>query len=1443
MARSTSQFQTIRSEGALLPPDVLRAIASQKVEGTSPESYHLPPGTKLNEAIAHSWSVLQKHWKAFQEFRCRLPQQETGTEVTNQNWLLPLFEELKYGRLVTTKAPEIDDRTYPIERFYGQSPIHLVGCNLPLDRRTKGARGAATASPHSMMQEFLNRSEGSLWGFFSNGLVLRILRDNVSLSRQAYVEFDLEAMMEGEVYADFALLWMLCHQSRVEGDKPQDFWLEKWSQIARQQGTRVLSDLRSGVAKAIEALGRGFLAHPCNDWLRQQLQDGQLDKQEYYRQVLRIVYRLLFLFVAEDRGLLHGPDAESAACDLYDAHYSTRRLRELADQIRGSKHADLWHSLSLVFDALGRPQGCPQLGLPALGSFLWRRTTISELIGPAHKGAEPVEHSVLISNDELLSAVRALAFVEQDKARRSVDYRNLGSEELGSVYESLLELHPAVNIPGRTFELDIAAGHERKTTGSYYTPDSLVQCLLDSALEPVVAERIKGKKADEAANAILDLKVCDPACGSGHFLIATAHRLARHLARVRSGEAEPSPADHQHALRDVIGHCIYGVDVNPMAVELCKVSLWMEALEPGKPLSFLDHHVQCGNSLLGATPVLLKKGIPDKAFEPIEGDDKKLCKEYKKQNRDERRGQKTLFAEGGRPWERMGDLAVAMANFDTADDDSIDRIRHKEERYAQLVGSADYLSGRFWADAWCAAFFWKKVREFDYSITEDVFRRIERNPHDCAPWMRDEILRLAQEHLFFHWHHAFPHIIQALPASEARDGTTGWSGGFDVVLGNPPWVRQELLKSIKPFLANYEAFAGTADSSVYFLEVALRITRANGRVAMLTPNKWFRANYAEPLRVVLREQCRMCLLIDFGHSRDLFPDADTFPAAIVLAPAESRVPDTENAYFVQAHDSDRERNTLQELIGNRTIPVPHGNLKPERWQLESADASRLLDRLMATGVHVKNLLARPMFRGLLTGFNEAFYIDSELRDDLIASNPQADAIIKRFLRGRDVKRWAPQWDHQWHIVIPSSQNKNWPWAQAENDAEAEAIFSAHYPAVYSHLKKFEEPLRRREDQGKYWWELRACDYYSDFDKPKIVVQCIAYYSQFALDTNGFYLNNKAIAIPTDDLFILAVLNSRVTWWIVNRTFQHMKDEGLSVDVQFLMDLPIPEATPRLRGDIETTTRQLVSLGSESAPNDSALRSLEIKLNELVQDAFQLSSQERSTLASTLPPRDPIVSIELGTPARTAPPLPDTDLVRPALGLGTGPQLEIDQPTETVPAVFEEVSVSEFAAMAYPATETDKAICAAALAVVTQSGSLSSMEHLDSLLLATHPDWCKAFLDKRGQAAFDTARRSAPAALFVNQGQSIRWKECRDYLEQLNAIEVAHSGKNQPIGAGTALTSVKASLPTGVDSVVKYVFMALARIRELRRDPASVPQAQRLILDVFEAQHRLCGLAA
>src|SRR5439155_21124709 len=185
----------------------------------------------------------------------------------------------------------------------------------------------------------------------------------------------------------------------------------------------------------------------------------------------------------------------------------------------------------------------------------------------------------------------------------------------------------------------------------------------DSALDPVV-EAIKGKTAVEVENAILTLKVCDPAVGSGHFLVGAAHRLARHLARVRAlahDESEPSPLLYQHALRDVIGRCLYGVDMNPMAAELCRVSLWLDALEPGKPLSFLDHHIRVGNSLLGATPELIAAGLPDEAFTPIEGDDKQACALLKKRNKAEREGLGPLFArQDAETQARLQEAAAAL---------------------------------------------------------------------------------------------------------------------------------------------------------------------------------------------------------------------------------------------------------------------------------------------------------------------------------------------------------------------------------------------------------------------------------------------------------------------------------------------------------------------------------------------------------------------------------------------------------------------------------------------------------------------------------------------------------------------------------------------------------------------------------------------------------------
>lgn len=1195
-----SAYATIRTEGALLPADILARIASADpaLGGLDPGSYHLDPSEKIGEATNRAWNRLQARWATFQAERSKLSPADTGTTATRERWLLPLFEELKFGRLQAAGRVEIEGKSYAVSHAWQHVPIHLVGCQIDLDRKVLAA-GTQRSSPHSVLQELLNRSAGHLWGVVSNGLRFRLLRDNISLTRQAYVEFDLEAMMAGEAYPDFVLLWLILHQSRFEGDRPELCQLEKWSQAARTEGVRVLDGLRDGVQQAIEYLGKGFLAYSANSALREKLRTGALDKQDFYRQLLRLVYRLLFLFVAEDRGLLLLPSADSAAQNRYREHYATTRLRRLATMRAGSRHHDLYCGLKLVMDKLSG-EGCPELALPALGSFLFSPRAVKDL------------NDCQIANLHLLEAIRSLAVTQTGQSRRVVDYKNLGAEELGSVYESLLELHPDLNADTATFDLNVAAGSERKTTGSYYTPTVLINSILDASLEPVIE---KALQQSDPEIALLKLRVVDPACGSGHFLIAAAHRLAKHLAALRTGEGEPPPGAVRTALRDVIGRCIYGVDVNPMAVELCKVGLWMEALEPGKPLSFLEHRIQPGNSLIGATPSLLATGIPDEAFDPTEGDDKRVCKRYRELNRQERLGRQSLFDETLQPWDRLGNLADGLMDLDKLADDTIDSIREKERLYEETVRSAGYLYGKFWADSWCAALAWRKTDHLPYPITEEVFRRIENNPYSVDPWLRHEVERLASPEAFhfFHWHLAFPEVFHVDTASA---GPAGWSGGFDAVIGNPPWVRQEFLKSAKRLFVGFESYSSTVDSSVLFLERAVQIAAPGRRIGLLTPNKWFRAAYGEDLRGYLRENTRVRLLVDFGHSHNLFPKQDTFPAAVVLEPVRQIVQDDVTFDFVRAHDSDREKKALSTLIAQDAIHIQHAELRRERWQLESADDSRLLDRLLNTGVSLSEYVGRKPIRGILTGLNEAYYVETAIRDRLVGDDPGCEPLLKRFLRGRDIKRWKAVWGDQWHIVIPSSQNRAWPWTNVGDEAEAEAVFAQTYPSVHDHLKRFEEKLRKRADKGKFWWELRACDYYERFEEPKILVQCIAYFSQFALEIDGEYVNNKVLFVPSGDLYLLAILNSRVSWWIINRTFQHMKDDGLSVDVQFLLALPVPRVSFDLRRKIEEAVRSILTAGADVFEQ-------ELLLNGLVEEAFQLTPQERIVIEESLPPRDPI----------------------------------------------------------------------------------------------------------------------------------------------------------------------------------------------------------------------------
>lgn len=874
---SRPQFTTIRTEGGLLPPGLLARVAAgdPTLPGHHTSSYHLADNERFGEIITRSWLRLTGAWAALTDSIAALPSGDPATGVTRERWLLPLFSELGYGRLPAARGGiDIDGVSYPISHLWGNVPIHLVGAGVDLDRRRAGVAGAARWSPHSMVQELLNADTTRLWGFVSNGLRLRILRDNHSLTRQAFVEFDLQAIMDGEAYSDFVVLWLLCHQSRVEADPPENCWLERWSVEARTQGTRALDHLRDGVEAAIATLGTGFLAHPANSALRAGLQSGDIRPIDYYRQLLRVIYRLLFLLVAEERDLLLLPGASVEQRRRNSDYYSLRRIRDLAERRRGGPHADLWAQLNTVIGLLGSSDGGAPLGLPALGSFLF-----SDAATPALNGAA-------IANADLLTAIRALSGREDERGRyrQRFDYRNLGVEELGSVYESLLELHPEVNVPARRFALT-HGGSERRATGSHYTPPAILKRVLDFALDPAIA---RARRQPDPETALLDLRVLDPACGSGHFLTAAAHRIARALASVRSGEIEATPDEVRHALRDVVVRCIYGIDLNPMAVELCRVALWLETLEPGKPLSFLDHHIRVGNSLVGvplgatvarnrarveaarkdieeriagldaerrqlgalsprsdelAREVLALRrrlkdlvydswadAIPDAAFKPIAGDDTAFARRVMAANKRQRDSRQLVLSNV--LMELPDDLVEVFAQLGAHAEQSVAEVTVRAEAFDGLQRRAEYRHLLDQADAWTAAWFWPLRPEAPTPPTQELFNTLKGNPNALPAPVQQRVGEEAEDRRFFHLELAFPELF------------TSDRGGFDVCVGNPPYLGGMKISStfgdaVHKFLKGTTAdvaTGGRVDLAAYFLRRGFDLLRPGGHLAFVTTN-------------------------------------------------------------------------------------------------------------------------------------------------------------------------------------------------------------------------------------------------------------------------------------------------------------------------------------------------------------------------------------------------------------------------------------------------------------------------------------------------------------------------------------------------------------------------------------------------------------------------------
>ena len=731
--------------------------------------------------IDYAWNRIKLEWKYFNERSQSLPESDPYGTTLTRRLMTGFLDALGFKIVMQRSGLEGGNgRLYSISHTaenLDQLPIMITGFYDPsnpekntLDIRSSG--GTSRFSPHAAIQEYLNVTE-HLYGLATNGNSMRLMRDSGRLVKLTFIEFDLRKMAEEDIYSEFTILYRLLHASRFPKNRQEteQSWLEKYYQDSIESGNRIREGLSRAVRKSLDALGKGFILHPQNQELRTLLHENKVTSKDFFRELMRLIYRLLFLMVTEERDLIFDPDDKTDETrykkQIYLHHYSITRLRRLSQNrhLWQGEFNDLWQGLIktfMLFEISGQGK---KLGINPLGGDLFSSRTLQHI------------EKCLIGNDLLFECILNLNEFEDENGNLvPINYRSIDVEELGSVYERLLDLHPVTGLDDG-FRLE--EGSDRKTTGSYYTRADLVNELIKSALIPVIEGRLNAvsdKTLKEKA--ILNLKICDAAAGSGHMLLAASRAVGWFLARIRSGEENPSPSVYHEAVRDVIQHCIYGVDLNPDAVELCKVALWLESHSSGKPLSFLDHRIRCGNSLVGVTDLsVLEKGIPDEAYNACTGDDKVICRHLKKHNKSQSAGQLSLTfgSENSQP-EIEKHLAYDFRKIDEIPDDTIEAYNEKLVRYKKFRNNPELYNDEQVCNLWTTAFFhtYTSIDDKTNPTTERLKAFLKKLSGDYYQAV-SKAAETALQNKFFHWPLEFPDVFEI--------------GGFDVMLGNPPWER------------------------------------------------------------------------------------------------------------------------------------------------------------------------------------------------------------------------------------------------------------------------------------------------------------------------------------------------------------------------------------------------------------------------------------------------------------------------------------------------------------------------------------------------------------------------------------------------------------------------------------------------------------------------------
>lgn len=616
---------------------------------------------------------------------------------------------------------------------------------------------------------------------------------------------------------------------------------------------------------------------------------------------------------------------------------------------------------------------------------------------------------------------------------------------------------------------------------------------------------------------LAEVRVCDPAIGSGAFPVAMMHEIVRARQALGSALTNQGGERTSYALkRHAIQHSLYGVDIDASAIDIAKLRLWLslvvdeDDLAHVRPLPNLDYRIIHGNSLDAMRVSYENSLLQEQQLQTL------------------RQAQDSYF--------------------DTTDKACKQRLRKDIDACRKALGCSD----------------------------------------------------------FFEWTIDFHQVFHGRAGEE--------NPGFDIVIANPPYVRQEKIKSNKKRLKAVfgDFFDGKADIYTYFYALALKqLLTPLGCCCYIAPNKFFLAAYGKNLRALLTSRAaRVLSLIDFGDTQ-LFNDATTYPA-IVLAQRATTLPQS-SVWCCEIRDT----ALLPQLwyhVQHRGHAVPVRQLATDGWQLDDPTVAALLRKLQQNSTPLGSWPGVQMYYGIKTGCNEAFVIDGATRRRLLDEDPNSADVIFPWLRGRNLKRWQTEPSGKFVINIQNGGNHPWPWSGKE-ESEAEKLFATSYPAIHRHLQPFRKKLEKRSDQGEFYWELRACAYHDAFLKPKIMWPEMSAEFRITYETNGLFCSNKAYILPTNDLFLLGIFSSKTMEFFAAHTVDKIKGDSYCLYAHYVEKFPIPQADDAARQPLRNEVAAIIARVQADPAAD--ITAQERKIDELVYDLYGLTTEERDIIENDI----------------------------------------------------------------------------------------------------------------------------------------------------------------------------------------------------------------------------------